>query len=277
MPELPEIEAWRRALDEPVSASPIEQRRAGAHRDAEDVRPAAHDARGPPPRGRAAARQAAPVPDRRRRARAAHPPHVRRAGCATSRPARRGRRRPRSGSTSRAAASSSSPRPATKKRAGVWLYTPEAAEAELAHLGPDALGLGAERLGEILARRLAPAARAAARPARDRRHRPRLGERDPAPRAALAVRALDQVLGPRRSSAWRPRSTSSCPRASSCASAARRREDVPRPPPRCGEPCHVCGTPIAQVDYEEHTIFYCPDCQTGGRVLKDRRMSRLLR
>src|ERR671915_1696339 len=38
-----------------------------------------------------------------------------------------------------------------KKRAGVWLLTPEAAEAELTHLGPEALGLGAERLAEILA------------------------------------------------------------------------------------------------------------------------------
>src|ERR671938_1584870 len=37
-----------------------------------------------------------------------------------------------------------------KKRAGVWLLTPEAAEAELEHLGPEALGLGAERLGAIL-------------------------------------------------------------------------------------------------------------------------------
>ena len=46
---------------------------------------------------------------------------------------------------------------------------------------------------------------------------------------------------------------------------------------RLGEPCHVCGTPLAQVDFEEHTIFYCPSCQTGGRVLKDRRLSRLLR
>ena len=44
-----------------------------------------------------------------------------------------------------------------------------------------------------------------------------------------------------------------------------------------GEPCHVCGTPLAQVDFEEHTIFYCPTCQTGGRALKDRRLSRLLR
>jgi formamidopyrimidine-DNA glycosylase len=46
---------------------------------------------------------------------------------------------------------------------------------------------------------------------------------------------------------------------------------------RLGEPCHVCGTPLAQVDFEEHTIFYCPTCQTGGRTLKDRRLSRLLR
>ena len=46
---------------------------------------------------------------------------------------------------------------------------------------------------------------------------------------------------------------------------------------KLGRPCHVCGTPIAQVDFEEHTIFYCPTCQTGGRTLKDRRLSRLLR
>ena len=46
---------------------------------------------------------------------------------------------------------------------------------------------------------------------------------------------------------------------------------------RLGEPCPACGTPIARVDFEEHTIFYCPECQTGGRVLKDRRLSRLLR
>jgi formamidopyrimidine-DNA glycosylase len=46
---------------------------------------------------------------------------------------------------------------------------------------------------------------------------------------------------------------------------------------KLGKPCHVCGTPIARVDFEEHTIYYCPECQTGGRVLKDRRLSRLLR
>src|SRR4051812_16990086 len=38
-----------------------------------------------------------------------------------------------------------------KKRAGVWLLTPEAAQEEVAHLGPEALGVGVERLTEILA------------------------------------------------------------------------------------------------------------------------------
>jgi formamidopyrimidine-DNA glycosylase len=46
---------------------------------------------------------------------------------------------------------------------------------------------------------------------------------------------------------------------------------------KLGHPCHVCGTPIAQIDFEEHTIFYCPECQTHGRSLKDRRLSRLLK
>ena len=46
---------------------------------------------------------------------------------------------------------------------------------------------------------------------------------------------------------------------------------------RLGEPCPRCGEPLLQVDYEEHTVFYCARCQTGGRVLKDRRMSRLLK
>src|SRR6266567_1602298 len=46
---------------------------------------------------------------------------------------------------------------------------------------------------------------------------------------------------------------------------------------KLAEPCYVCGAPIARVDYEEHTVYYCPDCQTGGRVLKDRRLSKLLK
>ena len=46
---------------------------------------------------------------------------------------------------------------------------------------------------------------------------------------------------------------------------------------RGGEPCPVCGADLRRVSYESHEVTYCPDCPTGGKVLADRRMSRLLR
>jgi formamidopyrimidine-DNA glycosylase len=44
-----------------------------------------------------------------------------------------------------------------------------------------------------------------------------------------------------------------------------------------GEPCPRCGTSLKAVHFEDYVIAYCPACQTDGRVLKDRRLSRLLR
>jgi formamidopyrimidine-DNA glycosylase len=44
-----------------------------------------------------------------------------------------------------------------------------------------------------------------------------------------------------------------------------------------GEPCPRCGTTLESVHFEDYVIAYCPSCQTEGRVLKDRRLSRLLR
>ncbi len=44
-----------------------------------------------------------------------------------------------------------------------------------------------------------------------------------------------------------------------------------------GEPCPRCGTVMQAVHFEDYVIAYCPTCQTEGRVLKDRRLSRLLR
>ena len=44
-----------------------------------------------------------------------------------------------------------------------------------------------------------------------------------------------------------------------------------------GEPCPRCGTTIEAVYFAEHQTNYCPTCQTGGKVLKDRRLSRLLK
>jgi formamidopyrimidine-DNA glycosylase len=46
---------------------------------------------------------------------------------------------------------------------------------------------------------------------------------------------------------------------------------------RAGLPCPVCGDTVRQVSFATKAFQYCPTCQTGGKVLADRRMSRLLR
>ena len=137
MPELPEVEALRRALDEPVSAFPIE--RAGP----------AHIATlktFDPPLSRSTGE---PLAGRRRRAKRLLFPtadgelvlmvHLMSAGrLRYLRPGARGRRRPRSGSASTDGGELVLTEAGAKKRAGVWLLRPDAVEAELAHLGPEA-------------------------------------------------------------------------------------------------------------------------------------------
>jgi formamidopyrimidine-DNA glycosylase len=44
-----------------------------------------------------------------------------------------------------------------------------------------------------------------------------------------------------------------------------------------GEECPRCATTLRAVHFEDYVIAYCPSCQTEGKVLKDRRLSRLLR
>jgi formamidopyrimidine-DNA glycosylase len=44
-----------------------------------------------------------------------------------------------------------------------------------------------------------------------------------------------------------------------------------------GSPCPRCGADLRRISYESHEITYCPACQTGGKVLADRRLSRLVR
>jgi formamidopyrimidine-DNA glycosylase len=46
---------------------------------------------------------------------------------------------------------------------------------------------------------------------------------------------------------------------------------------RYGSPCPRCGDDLRRISYESHEITYCPRCQTGGKVLADRRLSRLVR
>lgn len=46
---------------------------------------------------------------------------------------------------------------------------------------------------------------------------------------------------------------------------------------RAGETCPVCGDTIREVSFSDSSLQYCPACQTGGKLLADRRMSRLLK
>jgi formamidopyrimidine-DNA glycosylase len=46
---------------------------------------------------------------------------------------------------------------------------------------------------------------------------------------------------------------------------------------RFGKPCPVCATPVQRIRYAENETNYCPTCQTGGKLLADRALSRLLK
>ena len=46
---------------------------------------------------------------------------------------------------------------------------------------------------------------------------------------------------------------------------------------KAGQPCPVCGGTIREVSFADSALQYCPTCQTGGKPLADRRLSRLLK
>jgi len=164
----------------------------------------------------------------------------------------------------------------SKKRAGVWLLTPTAAAAELAHLGPEAYGLGPERLGELLhneSRRLHSLLR-------DQRLIAGIGRawaNEILHTARLSPFALSRDLSDEHVEQLSEAIDSELARGLELREHGAGDKKTYRVHDKLGEPCYVCGTPIARVDYEEHTVYYCPACQTAGRILKDRRLSRLLR
>jgi formamidopyrimidine-DNA glycosylase len=163
-----------------------------------------------------------------------------------------------------------------KKRAGVWLVTPEQLDLDLSHLGPDALELDATMLAEILGRER-------------RQLHPLL--RDQRAIAGIGRAHANEILLRARLSPFKSSTELSAEeverlgtalhddleRALELRERGKGDKDVYLIHNKLGEPCPQCGTPIARVDFDEHTIYYCPSCQTGGRLLKDRRLSRLLR
>jgi formamidopyrimidine-DNA glycosylase len=275
MPELPEVEALRRALDDPVRAFPVEE--AGPAHVATlktfDPPLAALEGRRFAGAERRAKRLLFPTED----GELVLMVHLMSAGrLRYLRAGEDGPKTPAFRLRFQGGGQLVLTEAGSKKRAGVWLLTLEAAEAELSYLGPEALGLGAARLAEILAsdsrrlhallrdqRAVAGIGRAWAN---EILHRAQLSPyalstQLPADEVARLAEAIDEELA--RGLELRERG----------AKDAR----VYRVHDHLREPCYVCGTPIHRVDFEEHTIYYCPTCQTGGRVLADRRLSRLLR
>jgi len=163
-----------------------------------------------------------------------------------------------------------------KKRAKVGLYTPAAIEEELAHLGPEAYGLGVEELGEILSsdsRRLHAFLR-------DQRLVAGIGRawaNEILNCAQLSPYALTTELSGEQVKRLSEAVQEELARGLELRERGAPDKKAYRVHNRLGEPCPRCGAPIARVDFDEHTIYYCPPCQTEGRILKDRRLSRLLR
>jgi formamidopyrimidine-DNA glycosylase len=164
----------------------------------------------------------------------------------------------------------------SKKRAGVWLLRPDALAAELAHLGPEADQLTTEDVARILA-------------SDSRRLHSLL--RDQRLIAGIGRAWANEILWAAKLSPYQLSTQVDAEETERLAAAIHDElarglelrlegandEKTYRVHNKLGAPCQRDGTPIARVDFEEHTIYYCPTCQTGGRTLKDRRLSRLLK
>lgn len=168
----------------------------------------------------------------------------------------------------------------TERRAGVWVVggDPEAAQP-LAGLGEEADTIAAARLGALLEqhpmrlhtflRDQHVVAGIGRRLANEICHRARLSPFartatlvDDAPRLVAAVRAVveeglaaERARGDMGASKERP-------------SAVHGRAD---------EDCPACGGTVRAVEYRDYTVFYCPDCQTDGRILADNTTSKFLK
>jgi formamidopyrimidine-DNA glycosylase len=163
-----------------------------------------------------------------------------------------------------------------KKRAGVWLLTPAGLAVELAHLGPDALGLAPAELGAILRRerrQLHPLLR-------DQRALTGIGRAHANEilwLAKLSPFKLSTDLSDEEVARLAAAIDDDLGRALALREAGKGDASVYRIHGRFGEPCPLGHDTLRRVAFEEHTITYCPTCQTGGKELKDRRLSRLLR
>jgi formamidopyrimidine-DNA glycosylase len=275
MPELPEVEAWVRELAPDVTRAPIESARPGhvATLKTFDPRPDALEGR----RFAAAERRGTnllfPTDDGELVLRV----HLMSAGRLRYIPVgKKGPAKPMFQLRFADGGELVLTEAGKKKRAGVWIVTPAELEEDLAHLGPEALAVDAEALAPILARER-------------RQLHPLL--RDQRALAGIGRAHANEILWEARLSPFRLSTHLDDGEVEALASTIR--ENLARALElridgkgdavvylvhgRFGDPCPRCGETLRRVDFEEHTITYCPAEQTGGRILKDRRLSRLLR
>ena len=172
----------------------------------------------------------------------------------------------------------------TRKRLAVYLVTDPAAVPGVAALGPDPLDAAftSQVLGEILA---------------GRRTQIKGVLRDQKLIAGIGNAYSDEVLHAAKMSPFRLASslspddvaalhgvivttlTGAIARSDGLAAGDLKKEKKAglRVHGRAGQPCSECGDTIREVSFADSALQYCPTCQTGGKPLADRRMSRLLK
>jgi formamidopyrimidine-DNA glycosylase len=275
MPELPEVEAWVQALDPLVSRAPIEIARSGHIATLKTFDPPSSALAGRSFSGsrRRGKNLLFPTDDGELVLRV----HLMSAGRLRYLPlGKKGPKKPMFQVRFTDGGQLLLTEAGSKKRAGVWLLTPAALDAELGHLGPDALDVDAAALAEILRRerrQLHPLLR-------DQRALAGIGRAHANEilwEAHLSPFRISAELGDDEVETLATAVHADLTRGLELRLAGKGDADVYRIHGHFGEPCPRCGETLRRVDFEEHTITYCPSCQTGGRILKDRRLSRLLR
>ena len=172
----------------------------------------------------------------------------------------------------------------TRKRLAVYLVTDPAAVPGIASLGPDPLdpGFTPQKLAEILAGRRVQIKGVL----RDQKVIAGIGNAysDEVLHAAkMSPFRLAASLGPDEVTALHAVMVSTLreavDRSAGLAAGDLKAEKKAglRVHGRAGQPCPVCGDTVREVSFADSALQYCPTCQTGGKPLADRRMSRLLK
>ncbi|MBF6178526.1 Formamidopyrimidine-DNA glycosylase [Nocardia otitidiscaviarum] len=170
----------------------------------------------------------------------------------------------------------------TKKRLAVWLTADPLAVPSIARLGPDALAVSEPEFAELL---------------HGTSQRVKNALTDQTVIAGIGNAYSDEILHTARLSPFANAGTLDAEQLSRLYAAMRAelRDAVERSVGqdaarlkgekrsgmrvhgRTGMPCPVCGDTVREVSFADKSFQYCPTCQTGGKILADRRMSRLLK